>query len=159
MTTNKEIVWKINRWILANPEMRTLLDYDGTGIRPIFAAQTEPESDIPYLRYTHRIVPDADMWWMHSKEVTYAIFDIDADRSAYIQNVLIDMFQRQDESAAEFRRWLADNNDSADHEVHSIQVLSALSPDPVEQEGGRHSRYITIRIRYSPKTGKGIRWS
>lgn len=159
MVMNSELVWKLNRWILADDDIRDLMEYDGTGPRPIFPAQEEPEAEVPYIRYTHRMSPDNTMWWMHNEEIVYVIYDLDMDRSAKIKNVLVDLFQREDESAADFRDWLRATNQTAEHELHSLEVVTTMSPTPVEQEGGKHARFVTVRARYSPKVGRGIRWS
>jgi hypothetical protein len=148
-----EPVYQINDYIWSKSDFRDF--FTTQQYKPIFPVQTQPEAELPYLRYTTRTARDRPDWWMVTYDVTYAIYHDKIPESADISNWLDAEFRRQDESAYDLNRWIRINSEPL-VKWHSSEVISMLSPEPPTQEGGRHSRLITIRFRYSDIEGKGV---
>lgn len=153
-----QAVYRINDFILF--KVPSLLGYSGSGLRPIFPVQEVPESNSipgPYLVYNCRTTGAGfgEEWWKNVDEVNYLINSTDMEQSAEIIEALDDAFRRMDESATELNAYLRVIG-KTEFLFFYTRVMSKMSPEPVLQEGGRHSRLLTIRYEYAKTSGTGI---
>jgi hypothetical protein len=136
--------------------LREQLNYDGTGTRPIWPVQVEPETitrEGPFLRYVVSTTASPGQFFYLRDEITYLIHSTDLGASALIANLIRQLLSRQDETAKDINRMVFsaaynDPEDKRDFEYKTFQLGEVLSPDPPQQESGRFIRPITFQYEY-----------
>lgn len=160
----REAVYDINRYIsdqFYNLDPAILGQIDPFDV-PFVPVQSDPQTDVPYIRYVTREAVDGDMWWMRRGSVSYAIYAYDVSHSARILNIIVDLLARGSDSAQELTLWRrsattpAGNPYPQDYQFHSIEFVGGFNTEPTDEEAGAHVRFASFRYSYSPYGGTHI---
>lgn len=126
-----------------------------THLVPIVPAQQIPEFDNllagrTYMFYDFETKLIPVQWWMIDEKFTLTILSQNYDVINKINNLIVDLFRRYDESAADLNGFLGDNSNFL---YRYINLDSAMSPEPFESEGDYQYGVVSISYQYSRKTG------
>lgn len=143
-------ITQINSYLLDDEELRELLGYDGTGLRPIFPAQEPREAEGTFLTYRYRGTRDYSMWFIEELELTYTIVTERVATANAIQRKISDLLGRLDESAHEINKWAWAEHGGTNWEIHYSRLMTVISPTATPDEGGPRNTMLVFRIRYCP---------
>jgi len=150
-------VWDVNRWLREDADIKRLMNIPRqNGIVPFFPIQQEPESRIPFFRYIVRTNTDSEMWFMRTDTIIYILHDNNLERATRINNVMIEMLSRLDESAQELNNFLDSQQTKSEFIFHTCSLLGSLNPEPAGQEAGIVQKVTTFNVQYMLKNGRGI---
>ena len=149
------IVYDLIDYLLDDSEFADAVNYDGSGYKPFFPAQEQPESEQPFIRYSMRTTVDTDEWWIQTDDWMLFIHSNSPLELNNINAILIDRLVRGDKSAKPINKWMLDNG-REDYWVHSTEVQMLGQYVPSEQEGGEFQIPTTIRIKYTRRNGTGL---
>jgi hypothetical protein len=131
---------------------------------------------LPYLVYDHDFSNYGDVdWWICKERLTFTIYATEYSKILQIQQLMIDLFRRFDDSARDLNRYInkriadadLDNPEltfpksSANKErfeeisdsftYHYFNLDQLVEPDPASSEGGKMAGRIAIDFAYSRK--------
>lgn len=142
-------------FLLDDPVFADIVNWDGTGYKPVFPVQSQPESDAPYVVWTSRDRGIGTDWWMEETDVVMAFYDHDLENSLAATNRIKYLFRRKDDSARDLRVWAAANGLEA-YDIHSVSYLGGGNAEETDQEGGTHMRMASISVSYSTREAAGV---
>ena len=155
MVTRRLAFYDVRDWVISDPRMSELLKING-GLVPIFPASSNPESQLPYIRYDIDRRISTNKWWIHTEAILLDIFSEDIEDANEIFNIFVDYLSQGDESARELERWILNEQKQKDFEFHSIEFFSGGEFEAPEEQGGKIARTVAFLIHYSPIQGRLI---
>lgn len=144
-------VWKLLR---VNLGLSTT-DYGG-GI-PMGPSAQQPElmtTGKPFIIFGSVVGPAAHLYALRTESIGYTIYASTATEADRIANLLVETFERQDESAADVNEWMDIEKEETEfrhHNIHfgSCRVTIAEKAEPAESEGGFYSAMVLIECKYT----------
>ena len=153
----------IRRYLWDNIQSSGILlasDYYADGITdalvPIIPAQQVPEFNnlLPgktYLYYDFEVKTVPVQWWMIEEAMTITTVSQNYEVISKINNLMLDLFRRYDQSATDINAYL-DSNGGSDFKYHHTLIDNLRSPEPFETEGDYQYGSITFTYSYSRNT-------
>jgi len=140
---------------------------DYKNLVPIIPGQQLPilndlPSDRPFIVYTYVNSGYDTQFWASVEQVTYLIYGDIEGKLRSISNFLMDLLKRYDWSAEEINDFIyySSELDSDDKkfDFKYTELVSGMSPEPSETEGGRKGTAVTVRLCYTHlSNNKGMR--
>lgn len=132
------------------------------GLIPIIPAQQVPEFNnlLPgktYMYYDFEVKTIPVQWWMIDESMTITTVSQNYETVNQINNLILDIFRRYDESAGDINSFLAENGGS-DFKYHHTLIDNVRSPEPFETEGDYQYGSVTFSYSYSRDTGANGRF-
>lgn len=127
---------------------------------PIIPVQQAPEMN-QFLSGKKHIVYDRigisydDLWAICSEQIMFTVYSTEIMDIIEIQNFMIDLFRRMDESAQDVNRWAGL---SSKFKFHSIYISDISPTAPSEELKGFMSSDIILEVKYSRMTGTNGRF-
>jgi hypothetical protein len=143
------IVYDFNSWLLDDPELRRLLNYNAPDDSPILPLQDQPEIEGEYILYDFERRRNSQMWMSDDVSINYECWSPSYDRAVEIEEH-ISRKLRSDQSWQRFQRFA---RTLPGHEPYSVQELKytfAGDLEPPSQEGGFFGRIVVVDICYTP---------
>jgi hypothetical protein len=127
---------------------------------PIIPAQQVPEFNnmLPgktYMFYDFEVQQIPVQWWMLKESFTITIMCQNYEVINQINNLIIDLFRRYDESASDINSFLSGNTV---FKYHDTSIDNVKSPEPFDAEGDFQYGSITFSYKYSRITGSNGRF-
>jgi len=121
---------------------------------PIIPSQQIPEFNNllpgkPYIYYDFEVLPSEENWWVTEEMMTLYVVSSNYDFINKVNNFILDIFRRYDESALWINYSFTEQNG---FKFHFIRIESISSPFPFESEGGLLGSEIKINYSYSRVT-------
>jgi hypothetical protein len=128
---------------------------------PIIPTQEVPEFNnlLPgrtYMLYDYETKNIPSQWWMSEDSMTISIISQNYEKIGEIQNLIIDLFRRYDESATDINKY---NGEPGPFMFHYTAIDSVMSPEPFNTEGDYQIGSIVFSYHYSRKTDRSGRFS
>ena len=130
----------------------------GTG-RPLIPASQQPELmelNRPFIVYSSVQEPSRDLYVLKNEQVVYVIYSTEIPELQETANLLVDLFDRWDDSADDVNEWLAKEKvgGGPDRRIHFkfTRVLSADKDEPSESEGGFYSAVVSVSTQYTSES-------
>jgi hypothetical protein len=127
----------------------------GKRLMPIFPTQEDETKNLisnpeaPYLVYDFDTM-SYDVEWVICKErLTFKIYAPDFDKVIEIMNIMLDLFRRFDESAANVNTYVKSVNPTSPFRYKYFSLTEANSPDPADELAGRLEADISIVYAYT----------
>jgi hypothetical protein len=139
---------------------------------------------LPYIVYDHDFSNYGDTdWWICKERLTFTIYATEYGKILQIQQLIIDLFRRFDDSAKDLNRYMNRRIDDADlteplltfpkssanknrfEEIEDkfmyyyFNIDQLIEPDPAIAEGGRMAGQIAIDFAYSRKLASDGRFA
>lgn len=123
---------------------------------PIIPAQQVPEFNnlLPgrtYMYYDFEVKTIPVQWWMIEESMTLTIISQNYEAINRINNLILDLFRRYDEGAADINDFV-NQNGSSNFQYHHTMIDNIKSPEPFETEGDYQYGSVTFTYSYSRKT-------
>lgn len=124
---------------------------------PIIPAAQQPEfNDIgrTFIVYSSAVNAAMDLWAQKSETLAYTIYSPSTTSADAVVNLLTDVFERQDEAAADVNEWLdleRAGGKTRDISFHSIKANLGEKSNPPDQEGGYYSAVVMLNLLYSTR--------
>jgi hypothetical protein len=122
---------------------------------PIFPTQEDETKNLisnpeaPYLVYDFDTM-SYDVEWVICKErLTFKIYAPGFDKVIEIMNIMLDLFRRFDESAANVNTYVKSVNPTSPFRYKYFSLTEANSPDPADELAGRLEADISIVYAYT----------
>lgn len=126
------------------------------GAVPIIPISQQPElkqSGKPFIVYGVAQHPAEHLYALKRDSVSYTIYADNSTEANKIVNLISDVFDRQDEAAADVNTWLgveqAGRNKSRNLSFASIRTVMVEKATPSEEEGGLVSALVMLEVRYT----------
>lgn len=135
-------------------------DNVGGPIIPIIPVQQSPEMN-QFLSGKKHVVYDRigisydDLWAICSEQIMFTVYSTEVLDIIEIQNFMIDLFRRMDESAQDVNRWAGI---SSKFKFHSIYISDISPTAPSEELKGFMSSDVILEVKYSRMTGTNGRF-
>ena len=126
---------------------------------PIIPTQQIPEMNamiaagksVPFIVYTYRTNAISEDWFIQDDSIVYVIYSQNQSDLIKINNLMVDIFKRWDESGQAVQDYIDTLNHPVlkQYDIKSVSVDSAGGPDPQSEENGRMTAIVTIRVTYT----------
>lgn len=105
----------------------------------------------PFIVYGSAVHGPGHLYALRTDSVAYIINSISATECNQIVNLLVDVFERQDEAAADVNEWIDIENRSPKRGVSfgTVKVNMVERADPADQEGGWVNGMVLIEMKYT----------
>jgi hypothetical protein len=123
-------------------------------LNPIIPAQEVPEFNnlLPgrtYMLYDYETKVIPVQWWMSEESMTISIISQNYEKVVQVQNLIVDLFRRYDQSASDINSY---NGHSSSFIFHYTAIDSVMSPEPFHNEGDYQIGSVSFSYSYSRKT-------
>lgn len=156
----------LRKWLWSELQAEGILsasDYQvgALSIVPIVPVQQQPElldkiGGKPFIIFdTVERSVDSDLWYIHNESVLFSVFCEDFATANKIRSLMIDLFRRQDASAADLNRFTA----AQDFGYLNITVEENRSTRAERSTTGRLSFDMIIGVKYVRHLGSSGRFS
>ena len=123
---------------------------------PIIPAQQVPEFNnlLPgktYMYYDFEVKTVPVQWWMIDEAMTITTVSQNYETINKINNLILDLFRRYDQSAGDINSYL-ENSGGSNFKYHHTLIDTLRSPEPFETEGDYQYGSVTFTYSYSRNT-------
>lgn len=149
----------LNKFVWFKLQEAGIMDHNNyNGLIPIVPTQQQPvfndlPSNTPYIVYTYTNAGYDEDFWADREQITYRIYSDNERQLRQISNFLTDLLKRYDWTAEEVNNWIANfaSTDGDEKKFHFMytDVISAIGPEPFDQEGGRQGAAVTLMAVYT----------
>lgn len=131
-------------------------DYEGA--RPIIPASAQPEfmqKAKPFIIYSSSAPPTTHLWAMRNEAVAYSVFATSVSEANKIVELMVSMFERQDELVGKVNEWLdiekvgrlAEGKQPRGIAFNSIKLAMSQRAEATNQEGGYYSALVIVDFK------------
>jgi hypothetical protein len=144
----RSYVWKLLRVNLG-------WDQNDYGLVPIITLAQQPEvmqSGKPFLVYGSAFYSPNHLYALRGESISFNIFSTDVDEANTIANLLMDTFERQDESASDVNDWIDLERENGKDRNVSFATINAVLVEkavPSDDEGGFVSALVMLDTKYT----------
>ncbi len=144
----------VNYYIFSRPDVVSALTIPGRSFdsfddadAPIFSANEQPESDVPYVVWNSSRKVDRTRWWVQEQMMAYWIWDTNHTRLYTIEDKIINHIKAMDESAQLMNMWWYTQGFD-DYKALFTRFISSDPVYPERQEGGVVGKLIRFSVFY-----------
>ena len=156
----------LRKWLWSELQTQGILnasDYQvgATSIVPIVPVQQQPElvdkiGGKPFITYDVVEAPvPSDIWYVHTEQILFTVFCEDFAKSSQIRSLMIDLFRRQDSSAADLNRFTT----GPVLGYLNVTILENRMSKPERSTTGRLSFDMIVAVRFVRQLNSSGRFS
>lgn len=156
----------LRKWLWSELQAANILsasDYQvgSLSVVPIVPVQQQPElvdkiGGKPFITYDQvESSVDSGLWYVHNEQVLFTVFCEDFATANKIRSIMVDLFRRQDQSAADLNKFTAAQNFG----YLNITVLENRNSRAERSTTGRLSFDMIIGVKYVRHLGSTGRFS
>lgn len=122
------------------------------GIVPIVPASQQPEllqTGQTFLVYGSAKTSAGHLYSLKGETVSYTVYGTSVAQINRVINLLTDVFDRQDEAAADINYWLENGRKKEDVSFASVKSGASQKADPADEEGGFLAGFVLLDVLYT----------